>query len=69
MLEKTDINKCTGINKFQNVKVKEGNFDLKGKVWSREKYWQAVLFTFTHGIDSSWVWFSSNRKCYRKTKK
>ena len=38
---------CSGIYKLQNVEVqlieevKEGNYDLEGNLWSREKYWQA----------------------------
>ena len=36
------------------------------KLWSREKYWQAQLFTLIHGMNSTWDWFSSNRKGYRK---
>ena len=66
---------CPGIHKFQNVEVqlieevKEGNYDLEGKLWSREKYWQAQLFTLTHGMNSNWDSFSSNRKRYRKKKK
>ena len=45
-----------GINKLENVdfqiieEVKEGNCDLEGKLWSKEKYWQAQLFTLTHGF-------------------
>ena len=54
------LNNCTGINKLENVEahligeVKEGNYDLEGKLWSREKYWQAQLFTLTHGMNSAW---------------
>ena len=49
--------------------VKEGNYDLEGKLSSREKFWQAQLFTLTHGMYSTCDWFSSNRKGYRKKKK
>ena len=41
---KHSLNNCTGINKLENVEVhlteevKEGNYDLEGKLWSREKY-------------------------------
>ena len=50
---------CPGIHKLKNVEiqlieeVKEGNYDLEGKLWSREKYWQAQLFTLTHGMNSN----------------
>ena len=69
------LNNCTEINKLDNVEVqlieevKEGNYDLEGKLWSREKYWQAQLFTITHGMNSTWDRFSSNKKGYRKRKK
>ena len=69
------LNNCTGINKLENVgvqlieEVKEGNYDLEGKLWSREKYWQAQLFFHTHGMNSIWDWFSSNSNGYRKKKK
>ena len=68
------LNICTGI-KLENVEVqlieevKEGNYDVQGKLWSRGKYWQAHLFTLTHGVNSAWDWFSSKRKGYRKKKK
>ena len=52
------LSNCTRVNKLENVKglliedVKEGNYDL-GKYWSREKYWQAQLFTLAHGMNST----------------
>ena len=69
------LNNCRGINKLDNVEVqlieeiKEGNYDLEGKLWSREKYWQTQLFTLTHGMNSTWNWFISKRKGCRKKKK
>ena len=69
------LSNCAGINKLENVEiqlieeVKERNCDLEGKLWSREKYWQAQLFTLTNRMDSGWDWFSSNRMDYRKNKK
>ena len=69
------LNNCTGVNKFENVEVqlieevKEGNYDLEDTLWSEEKYWQAQLFTVTHGMNSTCYWFGSNRKGYRKKKK
>ena len=53
------LNSCTGVTKLENVKgllieeVKEGNYDLEGKLWLREKYRQAQLFTLTHGMNST----------------
>ena len=41
---KNFLNNCTWINKIENVEVqlieevKEGNYYLEGKLWSREKY-------------------------------
>ena len=32
----------------------------------REQYWQAQLFTISHGMNSPDDWFSTNRKGYRK---
>ena len=60
------LNKCAGINKLENVDaqliedVNVGNYNLEGKLWSTEKYWQAQLFTLTHGMNSLWDWFSIN---------
>ena len=62
-------------NKLENVEVqlieevKGGNYDVEGKLSSREKYWQTQLFTLTHGVNSVWDWFSSNRKSYKKKQK
>ena len=53
------LNKCTGINKLENVEVqlieevKEVNYKLEGKLCSREKYWQAQLFTLAQGMNST----------------
>ena len=51
-----------------NMQINVHNYDLGGKLWSREKYWQAQLFTLTHGMNRTWDWDSSNRKGYRKKK-
>ena len=56
------------MNKIENVEVqlieevKEGSYDLGGKLWSREKYQQTQLFTLTLGMNSTWDCLSSNRK-------
>ena len=66
------LTKCCAGGKLENIEiqlieeVKEGNYDLEHKLWSREKYWQAQLFTLSHGMNSTWDWYSSNRKGYRK---
>ena len=73
-MAKDFLNNCTGFNKLENVgvqlteEVKEGHYDLEGKLWSREKYWQAQLFTLTHSMNSIWDWFSSNRKAIERRK-
>ena len=59
------VNKCI----YMNMQVNVHNYDLGGKLRSREKYWQARLFTLTHGMNRTWGWVNSNRKGYRKKKK
>ena len=69
------LTKCTNGNKIEHIEVQlieqvqEGNYDLEGRLWCREKYWQAQLFTLSHGMNSTWDWYSTNRKSYRKKKK
>ena len=54
------LNNCTEITKRENMKVqlieelKEGNYDLVVKPWSKEKYWQAQLLTLTRDMNSTW---------------
>ena len=68
------LTKCTNDNKIENIEVQlieqvlEGNYDLEGKLWCREMYWQAQLFTLSCGMNSTWGWYSTNRKDYRKKK-
>ena len=65
---------CANGNKVENIevqlseKVQEGNCDLEGKLRCREKYWQAQLFTLSHRMNSTWDWYSTSRKGYRKQK-
>ena len=35
-------------------------------LWERKKYWQAQLFTLTHGLNSPNEWYAQNRRGYRK---
>ena len=50
------LTKCTDVGKLENSEVhlieqvKEGGYDVEGKLWCREKYWQAQLFTLSHGM-------------------
>ena len=46
--------------------LQKGNYDIEGKLWCREKYWQAQLFTLSHRMNSTWDWYSTSRKGYRK---
>ena len=68
------LTKCTNDNKIENIEVQlieqvlEGNHDLEGRLWCREMYWQAQLFTLFCGMNSTWGWYSTNRKDYRKKK-
>ena len=65
------LTKFTNGNKVENIEfqlieqVQEGDYDLKGKLQCREKYWQAQLFTLSHRMNSTWGWYSTNRKDYR----
>ena len=64
---------CNTNGKFDNLQVQviehvqiDDHTDLESKLWMREKYWQAQLFTLTHGLNCEAEWFSTNRKGYRK---
>ena len=66
------LTKCVTTNRLENIEIQlieqvsGGNYDIESKLWSREKFWQAQLFTLSHGMNSSWDWYSTNRKGYRK---
>ena len=64
------LTKCTNANIEVQLteQLQKGNYDLEGKLWCREKYWQAHLFTRSHKMNSVWDWYSTNRKGYRKKK-
>ena len=49
----------------EQVSVKEES-KLDDTLWHREKYWQALLFTNPHGINSMANLYSKKRKGYRK---
>ena len=42
----------------------DGNIDKV--LWEREKYWQAQLFTLSHGLNNPNEWHALNRRGYRK---
>ena len=68
------LTKCTNGNKLENIEaqlveqVQESNYNLEGRLWCRKKYWQAQHFTQFHGMNSTWDWYSTDRKGYRKKK-
>ena len=64
--------KCTDSSnphKFLKVQIIESvqnDYNLEGKLWEREKYWQCQLFANTHGMNSVSDLYSTNRKGCRK---
>ena len=69
------LTKCTDVGRLENIEihlieqVEKGDYDVEGKLWCREQYWQAQLFTLSHGMNSTWDCYSTNRKEYRRKKK
>ena len=69
------LNKCTDVGKLENIEVhlieqvQESDYDVEAKLWCREKYWQAQLLTLSYGMNSTWDWYRTNRKGYRRKKK
>ena len=56
-------------HKFLQVQIIESvksNYNLDGKLWERERYWQCQLFTNTHGMNSVSDLYSAKRKGCRK---
>ena len=66
------LTKCTDGNKVENIEVQlteqveEGKFDLEYKLWCREKDWKAQMSTLSHGMNSTWDWYSTNRRRFGK---
>ena len=50
---------------IEHVLVREGE-DADKVLWETEKYWQAQLFTLTHGLNNMNEWYALNRRGYRK---
>ena len=50
---------------IEHVFVREGE-DADKVFWERKKYWQAQLFTLTHGLNNMNEWYALNRRSYRK---
>ena len=64
--------KCTDSSnphKFLKIQIIESvqcDYNLEGKLWKRERYWQCQLFTNTHGVNSVSDLYSTKRKGWRK---
>ena len=64
--------KCTdssNSHKFLRIQIIESlqcAYNLEGKLWERERYWQCQLFTNTHGMNSVSDLYSTKRKGCRK---
>ena len=64
---------CSSFSKFEflqvqlieQVFIKDGQ-DIEKVLWLREKFWQAQLFTLSHGLNSPSEWYALNRRGYRK---
>ena len=50
---------------IQIIEVVPSNKQNDAFLWEREKYWQAQLFTLTHGMNSLDDWYSTKRKGHR----
>ena len=50
---------------IENVLIREGE-DADKVLWEREKYWQAQLFTLTHGLNNMNECYALNNmnECY-----
>ena len=57
---------ANGYFKVQIIEVLTINNRTDKMLLSREQFWQAQLFTLTHGMNSQEDWFSKERKGFRK---
>ena len=48
--------------KIQVIESVQCDYNLEGKLWERERYWQCQLFTNTHGMNSVSDLYSTKRK-------
>ena len=60
-------------NKFEYLQIQlieqvfvNNSKNIDNTLWEREKYWQAQLFTLTHGLNSPNEWYAKNKQVYRK---
>ena len=52
--------------KVQIIESVQCDYNLEGKLWERERYWQCQLFTNTHGMNSVSDLYSTKRNGCRK---
>ena len=60
-------------NKFEYLQIQlieqvsvNNTKNIDKMLWEREKYWQAQLFTLTHGLNCPNEWYAQNRPGYTK---
>ena len=64
---RTSTSKCEYLQVQLIEKVSVQNDDDIDKVlWEREKYWQAQLYTLSHGLNNPNEWYALNRRRCRK---
>ena len=56
-------------NKFEYLQIQlmeqvsvNNSKNIDKMLWERVKYWQAQLFTLTHGLNSTNEWYAQNRR-------
>ena len=69
LIKSTDAGKLENIEVHFIEQVEEGHYNVEGKLSCKEKYWQAQLFTLSHGMNSTWDWYRTNRKGSRRKKR
>ena len=64
---------CSSSSKFEYLQVLlienisvQNDDDVDKVLLEREKYWQAQLFTLSHGLNNPNEWYALNRRGYRK---
>ena len=64
---------CFSASKFEYLQVLliekasvQNDDDINKVFWETKKYWQAQLFTLSHGLNNPNKWYALNRRGYRK---
>ena len=68
------LNVCrSSASKFEYLQVQliekvsvQNDDDIDKVLWEREKYWQAQLFTLSHGLNNPNEWYALNTRGYRR---